>query len=173
MSGPSHRPNQNLTCAQCCERLPPYLDDGLDKPESMQVFLHVRACPECAAALARQEQLIERLQSLPRRQPPPDFDTKILASVPYEAYQAMAHLRRRRVPVLLDSETLPAWARSGALRWTGATLAAVALAGRMTELLPEIAVLAVVVGLLPETILRLQALGRRLVLGQGQTQKGG
>jgi hypothetical protein len=49
----------------------------------------------------------------------------------------------------------------------------VALAGRMTELLPEIAVLAVVVGLLPETILRLQALGRRLVLGQGQTQKGG
>jgi hypothetical protein len=172
MSGPENRKTDHLTCAECRERLPLYLEEGLQKTESLRVFLHARGCAACAAELAAQEALTELLRSLPQRRPPADFDAKILAAVPYGAYRAMAGLRRPRVPVLLETESLPAWLRSPAIRATGAIIAAGVVAARLAGLLPETALLAAAVGLLPEVVLRLQALGRRLVLGRGQVRKG-
>lgn len=172
MSGPSNRPTNELTCVECREWLAGYLDEGLGKAESMQVFLHVRACADCAAALARQQRLIDQLQALPRRQPPAHFDAKIMASVPLASYRAMAELRRPRVAVLLDAETLPAWVRSAAVRGTGVAVAALAVAGQLAGVLPAGVVTVAAVGLLPEAVVRLQALGRRLVPGVHEVRRG-
>lgn len=173
MSDQQRRGASRVFCAECRQRLPAYLDGDLAKTDSMQIFLHLRACAECAAELARQERLVTLLESLPRREPPAGFDARILASVPYEAYRAMAELRRPRVPVFLCEEALPGWIRSRAVRWSGAALAAVALAGHGAGLLPAGAIAAALAGLLPEVILRFQGLGRRLVLVAGQPRRGG
>lgn len=161
-----------LDCADCRRLLPAYLDEGLDRPASLQVFLHLRACADCAAELARRKQLTDLLESLPRREPPADFDARILASVPYEAYRAMAELRGPRLPVILRAEALPGWVRAPAVRATGAGLAAVILAGVWSGLLPAGAIAAAGAGLLPEAVLCLQGIGRRLVLAVGQGRRG-
>jgi len=106
------------------------------------------------------------LEALPEREPPVDFDARVLAAVPYDSYRAMAGLRRARVPVFLERESLPAWLRSRVVRFGGATLAAAALAARVTGLVPDTAVSVAVMaaGLLPEIIVAAQGVARRLVL---------
>lgn len=161
-----------VTCADCRPQLSAYLDGGLVKTESMQIFLHLRSCAGCAQELARQQRLLDLLGALPQRQPPPGFDARILAAVPYDAYRAMAGLRQPRVPVFLAAEALPAWLRNRTVRWAGAGLAAVVLAGHGSGLLPVGALGVAAAGLLPETVVRLQDLGRRVVLAVGQSRRG-
>lgn len=158
-----------LTCAECQQRLQDYLDGGLAKPESMRVFLHVRECESCTEDLTRLEQLVVLLEALPDREPPVDFDAKVLAAVPYDSYRAMAGLRRPRVPVFLERDSLPSWLRARSVRLGGAAVAAVAVAGRLTGVFPDVALVAVVVGLVPEVAILVQGLARRLVLALGQS----
>ncbi len=172
MSGHDHRQPTDLTCAECMDRLPLYVDEGLDRADSMPVFLHLRDCAACGAELARQQRLHGLLTGLPEREPPADFDARILASVPYQQYRDMAELRRPRVAVLLDRETMPAWVRSPAVRTAGAVVAAAAIAGRLGGVLPDAGLAVAVIGLLPEALLTLQALGRRLLPAGQRAGKG-
>jgi anti-sigma factor RsiW len=169
MNDQHSREAPHLTCDECRGHLQDYLDGGLAKPDSMRVFLHVRDCAGCAEELARLEELVAMLEALPAREAPADFDARVLAAVPYESYRAMANLRRARVPVFLEQESLPAWVRSRAVRLVGAGVAAVAIAARLAGLLPDTAVTVVVaaVGLAPEITLALQGTARRLVLALG------
>jgi anti-sigma factor RsiW len=160
-----------LNCSDCRERLPAYLDGGLSRRDSLQIFLHLRGCDGCVEERDRQQRLIGLLESLPSRDPPFDLDARILASVPYEAYRAMAELRRPRVPVYLAEASLPAWIRSRAIRAIGVAVAATALAGYGAGLWPA-PVLIATVGLAPELLLRAQGLGRRLVLAAGHARRG-
>lgn len=171
MSDQHSRQAPHLTCVECQQSLQDYLDGGLGKPESMRVFLHVRDCGDCSRELARHEQLVAMLESLPGREPPADFDARILASVPYDSYRAMAGLRRARVPVFLEQESIPAWLRGRTLRLSGAAVAAVALAARWTGLVPDTALTVAVAaaGLAPEIILTIQGMARRLVLSLGDS----
>ena len=139
----------------------------------MQVFLHLRACVDCTAELDRNKRLVALLETLPQRQPPAGFDARVLASVPYDAYRAMADLRRPRVPVFLCEEALPGWIRARGVRWTGAAMAVVALAGHGTGLLPAEAMTVVLAGFLPEIVLRLQGFGRRLALAASHARRSG
>jgi len=152
-----------MTCAECQHRLQDYLDGGMSKPESMRVFLHLRDCNGCAEEMAQLEHLVGLLEVLPEHEPPADFDAKVLAAVPYDSYKAMAGLRRARVPVFLEEQSLPAWVRARGVRLTGASLAAIALAGQFTGLLPSWTLVGLV-GVMPEMTVALQGLGRRLVL---------
>ncbi len=171
MSEQHSREAPHLTCVECQRSLQEYLDGGLEKPESMRVFLHVRDCTDCAEELGRIEQLVALLESLPEREPPAEFDARILASVPYDSYRAMAGLRRARVPVFLEEESLPAWMRARAVRYAGTAIAVVAVAARLTGLLPDTAVTTVVAaaGLVPGAAYALQGMARRLVLALGQS----
>jgi anti-sigma factor RsiW len=153
----------HLSCAECQDRLQDYIDDALSRPDSMQVYLHVRDCEPCAEALGALEALVERLEGLPARPAPDDFDARVLAAVPYDSYRAMANLRAPRVPVLLDPETLPAWVRHGATRTVGGVVGAGSLAAWLT-VMPEPALLVVAgIGLVPELVVRLQMAGRLVV----------
>lgn len=114
--------------------------------------------------------MFTRLDALPSLEAPADFDASVLASVPYAAYRAMEPLRRERVPVFLEEQFLPAWLRSRATRVTGlvaaagavgAWLAGAGAAGQPGEaLLPAVAL----AGAVPELVVRLQGVGRRLAL---------
>jgi anti-sigma factor RsiW len=157
----------HLSCADCQQRLQDYLDGGLAKPESMQVFLHVRECEACTEELTRLEQLVALLEALPEREAPADFDARVLASVPYDSYRAMAGLRRARVPVFLEREALPAWVRSPIARIGGVAVAAAAVAARLAGVAPDAALVALV-GLTPELAVQLQTLARRAVLAVTQ-----
>jgi anti-sigma factor RsiW len=154
----------HLTCAECRSRLQQYADGDLLKPASMQVFLHLRDCTDCAAELARVEHLFAMLGDLPDHEPAADFDDRVLASVPYESYRAMAGIRQPRVPVLLTEEALPAWVRTRGVRLSGAGAAAVAVAARIAGLVPDAALFVAVAGLLPEAVVALQWAARRVVL---------
>ncbi len=172
MSAQHSRQASHLTCAECQQRLQDYLDGVLEKPESMRVFLHVRECEACAEELAGIEQLVAGLEALPERDVPADFDAKVLASVPYEQYRAMAGLRRNRVPVFLEEETLPVWVRARGVRATGAAVAGLVLVGRVAGLLPDAALIAAVAGMVPETVVALRSIARRLVMAVAHAREG-
>lgn len=159
----------HLTCAECQQELQDYLDGGLAKPESMRIFLHVRECEPCTAELTRLEQLVALLEALPDREPPADFDARVLAAVPYDSYRAMAGLRAPRVPVFLEKDALPAWLRARSVRLGGAAIAAAAVAGRMAGVFPDIVLAAALAALVPEITIFVQGMARRLVLVLGQS----
>ena len=94
-------------CRRTRDKMQDYLDQTLPKRESLAVFLHVRECGECHEQLAALQTLYERLATMPPVEAPADFDARVLAAVPYEAYRAMAPLRSPRVPVLLEHDSLP------------------------------------------------------------------
>jgi anti-sigma factor RsiW len=158
----------HLSCADCQQRLQDYVDGGLAKPESMRIFLHVRECEACTEELTRLEQLVALLEALPEREAPADFDARVLAAVPYDSYRAMAGLRRARVPVFLERDSLPAWVRSPATRIGGAVIAGLAVAGRVAGIVPDAAFIVAATGLVPELAVQLQALARRTVLAVTQ-----
>ena len=101
------------------------------------------------------------LDSLPDHEVPADFDQAVLASVPYAAYQAMEPLRRERVPVFLEEAFLPRFVRSRLTRLVGIRCCGggrgLGPAGDGSAVLPVV----IVVGLVPELLVRLQGLGRR------------
>ena len=152
-----------LGCRECVDGLQDYLDGTLEKTRSLQFFLHLRECPQCQAEHDAMQVLFGMLDSLPDHEVPADFDTRILASVPYEAYRAMEPIRRERVPVYLAEEFLPAYVRSPVTRIVGvaAAIGGVAL-GRLLglEMVSAISLL----GLAPELLVRLQGMGRRAAL---------
>ncbi len=158
-----HRAGHGLDCPDCRLELQEYLDGTLEKKRSLAVFMHLRDCAACRADHDALQAVFSGLDALPALEAPADFDAKVLASVPYGAYQAMASLRRERVPVFLEEQFLPAWLRARATRVAGlAVAAAVAFAfaagaGAGWLLAPGLA------GLGPELLCRLQGAGRRLV----------
>ncbi len=173
MSGSHSRQAPHLTCDECQHQLQDYLDGSLARRQSMRLFLHLRDCEACGNELERLQALVGALESLPAREPPADFDTRILASVPYEQYRAMAGIRAERVPVFLEPESLPAWVRARATLIAGATVATAGLAARLSGLMGETALVAVVVGLAPLAAVGLQAAARRVVIGLRQTRQEG
>jgi anti-sigma factor RsiW len=159
-------------CMSCREVFQDYLDGTLAKQRSLEVFLHLRECEACRQELAQVEQLFEMLGSLPPVEDPAELDEAILASVPYEAYRAMAPLRRDRVPVYLEEDFLPESVRAGRTRVAGGMVAALVVIGLAARWLPDWTVAIAVAGALPETLLRLQRLARKLSLS-GQRSEGG
>lgn len=159
----SDRVNDSLDCPECRLDLQDYLDGTLEKRRSLSVFLHLRECEACRLEHETLSVVFSRLDALPTVEAPADFDAAVLASVPYAAYKAMEPLRRERVPVFLEDTFLPAWVRSRVTRAAGLVAAAGALgawlAGAGAAWLPGVALL----GVMPEFLLRLQGVGRRLV----------
>ncbi len=152
-----------LTCHDCQGGLQEYLDGTLAKKQSLRFFLHLRDCSDCQENHATMQGLFEMLDTLPACEVPADFDDAILASVPYASYKEMEPLRRERVPVYLEEHFLPQLVRSRVTRWSGlgvtiaSVVAAVALDG------PAWLPISAAVGLVPELLVRLQGLGRRVV----------
>ncbi len=154
--------NNKIGCAEVCGRLQDYLDETLDKSESMAVYLHLRDCEGCRKELDELKALFAMLGDMPQTEVPEDFDEKILASVPYAAYREMEPLRRERIPVLLEEESLPGFVRSAATRIAGGTIAVATAAGLALGRLPDPAAALLVLGVLPEALVLLQRFTRRL-----------
>ena len=149
-----------LGCEDCLDGLQDYLDGTLEKTRSLQFFLHLRECAECQHAHDDMQALFGMLESLPEHEVPADFNAKILASVPYEAYRAMEPIRRERVPVFLEEEFLPAAIRSTVTRILGLGLAVAGIVlGPVTGVLESISLISLL-GFLPEALVRLQGVGR-------------
>jgi anti-sigma factor RsiW len=168
----SHEENRPLNCDGCAEYLQEYVDGNLSRDLALRVFLHVRECPACERTLAQWQEMLAALGQLPRHEPPADFDRRILATVPYASYRAMEPLRRNRVPVYLQESFLPAYVRAGAVRLGGLALAAGIGVAVGVGQLPPLALVGVGLGLLPEALVRLQVLGRFVVLGLRRSEGG-
>lgn len=170
MNGKNKKSGPPLTCDGCRQGLQEYLDGTLEKPESLRFFLHLRECPECQEEHDHLQGMFQMLDSLPDHEVPADFDEAVLASVPYAAYQAMEPLRRERVPVFLEEAFLPRFVRARLTRLVGLGIssvsAALALRGDGTAILPVL----VVVGLVPEILVRLQGLGRIALKSMGRAE---
>ena len=169
MGGKHRKKSQELDCGQCQSRLQEYLDGTLEKTVSMGLFLHLRDCDGCQQEHDRLEGLFKLLSEMPSLEVPVDFDEKILSSVNYEAYREMAAIRRDRVAVIFEEESLPVFIRSGVTRWAGIGVAAVALGVNLAGG-PGFLQGVVVAGLLPELIVRLQGVGRRAVLATRRSE---
>jgi anti-sigma factor RsiW len=155
-----------LNCGQCLESLQEYLDGTMEKKNSLQVFLHLRECPECQDEHDQLGSMFLLLDSLPDHELKADFDEKVLASVNYDGYRAMESIRRERIPVYLEEEFLPAFVRSRATRLVGGGLSAVALMIQWNLGGPQFLPIVVAVGLVPELLVRLQGFGRRALVAQ-------
>ncbi len=153
------------TCGTCRENMQEHVDGTLSGPDATRLLLHVRGCEPCRQELEDVKAMFGMLGALPAIEPPADFDERILASVPYEAYREMAPLRTPRMPVILEEESLPALVRSGTTRIAGLVTAVATAAMLATGRLPEAAVAITGLGLLPEALVRLQQLGRRAYAG--------
>ncbi len=167
MNGKQQDPGQErtrpLACPDCREGLQEYLDGTLDKKLSLRFFLHLRDCGSCQHEYEQLQGLFELLENLPRHEAPADFDEAILASVPYAAYRAMEPLRRERVPVYLEEHFLPRLVRSPITRLTGLAVAAVGVGAALVSAGPDWLPVVAVVGVVPELLVRLQGLGRRVI----------
>jgi anti-sigma factor RsiW len=172
MTGSLNNEDRALTCRDCVPLLQDYLDGTLTKPGSLEVFLHLRDCAGCQAELEEMKEVQVMLDSLPVLEPPADFDARVLSSVPYAVYREMAPLRQERVPVFLEEEFLPAPLRDARTRVAGGLLAAVGAAGLVAGWLPDPVVIAVTAGIVPEAVVRLQALARRMALRSQRSQTG-
>lgn len=161
MDGNLDHPERPDTCRALRADFQAYVDGDLARERSLEVFLHARECRECAAELAAVKHLFAQLKALPPLSAPADFDARVLAAVPYAAYRAMEPLRRERVPVFLEETFLPAPLRAPLVRAGGLALAAVAGAGLLSGSLPDLAIVGLLGGLLPESLVRLQRLVRR------------
>ena len=162
-----------LECGACRDQMQEYLDGTLDKTSGLSVFLHMRDCADCQAEHDRLVGLFQLLEGLPDHEPPADFDQKILASVNYEGYKAMEGIRRARVPVFLEEESLPAYVRAPVTRIAGLVVAAGAVGAQLTLDFPASLSVAVVVGAMPELMVRLQAVGRRVAVGMTRARDTG
>ncbi len=172
MSGQHSGQAPHLSCSECQQRLQDYLDDGLERRDSMQVYLHVRECEACAAQFTSLEALVAQLEGLPDHDVPSDFDARVLASVPYDSYRAMAALRAPRVPEFLEREALPAWVRHPATRTTGLVMVAGVVAARLAGFEADAGLLIAAVGALPEVLIRVQDVARVAARAMGHVREG-
>jgi anti-sigma factor RsiW len=161
MDGNLKQPDRPDVCRVLRADFQAYVDGDLARTRALEVFLHARDCRDCAAELAAVKELFAHLDALPPVAVPADFDARVLAAVPYAAYRAMEPLRRERVPVFLEENFLPAPLRAPLVRGAGVALAVVTGAGLLSGRWPDLAVVALLGGLLPEAIVRLQRLARR------------
>lgn len=157
------REGDALDCADCRHELQDYLDGTLEKKGSLAVFLHLRECEPCRREHDALRAVFTGLESLPAPEAPADFDAVVLATVPLAAYQAMASLRRDRVPVYLEDGFVPAWLRARTTRVAGLVTAATSLTVWLALPGPAWLVGVAVGGAVPELVVRLQGVGRRLV----------
>lgn len=155
--------NKPLACVDCQAGLQDYLDGTLEKKLSLRFFLHLRDCESCRAEQEAMQGLFELLDNLPRLEAPADFDEAILASVPYAAYREMEPLRRERVPVYLTEHFLPGFVRSRATRVAGVGMAVAAIGAYFALAGPQWLPAVAGVGVVPELLVRLQGIGRRVV----------
>jgi len=166
MNGKEHESGQKndgpLACHDCRAGLQEYLDGTLVKKQSLRFFLHLRDCSECQAEHVQLQGMFEMLDNLPSLEVPADFDDAILASVPYAAYREMEPLRRERVPVYLEEHFLPQFVRSRVTRLSGLGISVAAVAASVALEGPVWLPVAVAVGVVPELLVRLQGLGRRV-----------
>lgn len=162
MNGSTNQPGRSGTCRDLRQQFQAYLDGDLERERSLELFLHVRDCPECHAELETLKGLFARLDALSAVPVPEDFDARILANVPYAAYREMEPLRRERVPVYLEEAFLPALVRSPFARAGGVIVAGGLAAGLLSGALPDLAGVVAVAGLIPEALVRAQRLARRL-----------
>ncbi len=156
-----------VPCNDCRQNLQEYLDGTLEKKSSLQVFMHLQDCDGCKIEHDQLEGMFQMLENLQDHDVPEGFDDKILASVNYEGYRAMENLRRERIPVFLEEEYLPAFIRSTVTRLAGAGISAASLAVMSLTSMPEysgVLTVSLIVGLVPELIVRLQSLSRRTVV---------
>lgn len=160
--GGNRRIERNIDCMEVRNLLQDYLDEALPRTESMAVYLHLKGCESCRSEMEELKGLFTMLGDLPQTEVPADFDAKILASVPYDSYRAMEPLRRERVPVILEEETLPGFLRSVVTRTAGGAVAAAAAGGLIAGVLPDAAAAVMLAGLLPEALVRLQRFTRRV-----------
>lgn len=163
MTGRDELNNLPGACADCRGHLQDYLDGTLEKTRSLEVFLHLRDCAPCHQEHDAMQALFGLLEALPAQPVPEDFDAPILASIPLDAYRAMEPLRRERVPVLLQEESLPALVRAPAVRLAGLVVAAASVAAVTLAAAPA-ALLVGAAGALPEALVRLQAAARTVAL---------
>ncbi|MFO7653792.1 MAG: zf-HC2 domain-containing protein [Candidatus Krumholzibacteriia bacterium] len=166
MNGHHQPPEQEISCQDCTELLQDYLDGTLAKPTSLALFLHVRQCPACERELESWRVLMRTLDDLPRHDvpEPASFDRAVMERVPLQAYRAMEPLRRDRIPVFLEDEFLPGFVRSPAVRTGGLAVAAAGAMGLALGLGVAPVETAALAGVLPELMVRLQRVGRRLAL---------
>mgnify|MGYP003972732311 CR=1 FL=1 len=149
------------TCKSFVEKLQQYIDKDLPKEESMSMFLHARDCVDCSVELDRLESICSSLNELPEIQSPADFDQKILSSIPYNSYKAMADIRQPRVPVILDEEIIPGIVRSPLTRGICSSIAVLSIAGLISGWLDSSGMLIFVAGAMPESLVRLQSIFRK------------
>ncbi len=172
MSGKHQDTQPHLSCGQCRDSFQDYLDGDMPKDQSLRVFLHVRECRDCAGELEQWQNLFNHLGSLRAVEPPAGLDARVLAAVPYAAYRDMAPLRRERVPVFLEPTFLPPIVRAARIRIAGGAIALAAGIGVATGTVPSPGLVIAGIGVLPEVLVRLQALGRRVALA-GRHAEGG
>jgi len=161
MHGKHVNPDLPEVCRALRADFQAYVDGDLARERALELFLHARDCRDCATELAAVKALFAQLDALPSLAPPADFDARVLASVPYAAYRAMEPLRRERVPVFLEENFLPAPLRAPLVRGAGMALAVVTGVGLVGAGWPDVTVVALLAGLLPEAVVRLQRLARR------------
>lgn len=162
MDRTNNHSESSLGCQECQNGLQEYLDGTLEKAVSLQFFLHLRECQTCQTEHENLQALFGMLDSLPAHEVPADFDDKILASIPLAGYQAMEPIRRQRVAVYLEEEFLPAIVRAPGVRLAGALVAAAGLvAGQTVNGMDSISAVSLL-GLVPELLVRLQGVGRRV-----------
>ncbi|MFT5232258.1 MAG: anti-sigma factor RsiW [Candidatus Krumholzibacteriia bacterium] len=160
---------QSLSCTDCQTGLQGYLDGTLEKKQSLRFFLHLRDCEACEQSHVELKSLFAMLDNLPQHEVPADFNDAILASVPYASYLAMEPLRRQRVPVYLEEHFLPAAVRSRVTRWAGLGLSAAAVSAMIVWDGPAWTPAAVIAGVIPELLVQMQGLGRRVIaLGRAE-----
>lgn len=164
MDGRDDNQHHDRACTECRGALQEYLDGTLEKTRSLEVFLHLRACAPCQAEHDELQALFGLLGSLPAQPVPAGFDAPILASIPLAAYRAMEPLRRARVPVFLEEEALPALVRAPAVRTVGLVAAAGCAVAVFAGGAPEGLLAVVGAGVLPELLVRLQAVARKVAL---------
>jgi hypothetical protein len=155
-------------CKAFVEKLQHYIDGDLPKKESMSLFLHVRDCKCCNDELEKMTTVFQALSSLPEVQAPKEFDEKILTSIPYESYKAMAEIRKTRVPVILEEEIIPQIVRAPLTRAICSVVAVLSAAGLISGWLDGSGVLLLIAGAMPEVLVRSQGFFRARFLDKAE-----
>ncbi len=162
-------PQSSMECGSCRESLQEYLDGTLEKKTSLQLFLHLRHCAECQTEHDSLEGVFQLLDNMPEHTVPSGFDDKILASINIEGYRAMESIRRERVPVYLEEAFLPVLVRSPISRISGIGVSILSMVGLVAFDLPNLSSFLpalVIAGMVPELLVRIQGIGRRVLQAQ-------